>query len=330
MRYKTADGWSRHAHSGAALQEIRDAFLNSSAKKYPVDWNERPKAESKLHPDGHKSTNAIFKNGDDASASAKSNALAYILILMVEDLDAKDDFVVEAQSQPQRHAIAKLKTVLPHVESIVDINSLTIKYPKLRTGFREASDEPYNRALVLLRYAQEMFSKVQWTRLKNMSPTLSKTYVTSNVPRWMQSQSSKNGDNAPKQSERSMPTRRTNPQGQKRSADIVDLTDSPEPDKVDLAFKEEPTDGEQRLEPESQLQHEPRPESVESIAGSRTVVRTAAAQPKPLETNSKDQVEEDDIEEDLQWQLNEAELELKAMRLRKQIAARKKAKTANV
>ncbi|KAK4505845.1 hypothetical protein PRZ48_003810 [Zasmidium cellare] len=252
LRFKTDDKWSSHLNAHGAFKEIEDWFLNQQVEtnKYPVSPQDRPRAAFKLHPgEKPKSTNSKALH---EYTTAKKTALAYILILMVEDLDGKVDSSVDRKSQ--KAAQKRLKKTLPYVQSLVDITGATIKFPRLKTAFVELEIEPFNRAMVLLRYAQEMLSSTNWKRISRMPPNFTRAYQKTDVPGWMQQHPVVDGlarqvDNNSSQGEDVPALRQSLPSERSRKLETIDLTSTSEDEAANVGPKQEISDEEEPLEP---------------------------------------------------------------------------------
>ncbi|KAF2162106.1 hypothetical protein M409DRAFT_27487 [Zasmidium cellare ATCC 36951] len=317
LRYKTEDNWSNSLFADSAFDEIKESFLNpaADASKYPVKMQDRPGAAFKLHPKGQIpgwTGTQSGKKGSHKRALPRTTSLAYILILMVEDLDAKADFLVNPETQESM--VAKLNKALPHVVSTPHITEMPIKYPKLKTAFVESELEPYSRAMVLLRYAQYAYNKTNWKRMSKMELRFCQSVTVADIPHWMQphpvtTARADHVDNGMRQGE-ARPVTQSLPSGQPiRHRQVIDLTTTPEPHEMGIPLKRESPDLEERPEPNLR------------VVDDRTTCDLNSAE-RGVSGNGKGKGVEDDAV--LQSQLEEAKLRLEIVLLERKMAARKK------
>lgn len=348
LSFQAGIGSSTSTDAKKSLEEIRDNYLNpaSGRSKYPVDSQDRAKTASKLSPGAPSlagSDQSTARRLTRVSYSAEKMTVACILILMVEDVDSKAETMVDPELQADN--MRKLNRLLPTANSRPNIVGQPIRFPKFTTNYAtESRIEAYNRAFNLLKYANRFLDGNRWYRnFRTMGPGHSRRINENDTPPWMRGELTKRAPVGSNDGELTNSYEPPVPQNlnqtrveedptvlkRHRPSLVIDLGDSSEPE--DLENPEAQESSTVFLSRKTAYSTtEPIVPTSEPMITSRELERSATSLEDEISpTRSKlepKQGEDGDDDSALQMELEEAELKLEIVHIKRKMAVRKNAK----
>ncbi|KAK4505844.1 hypothetical protein PRZ48_003809 [Zasmidium cellare] len=322
---------------------IRDSFLEpgSDKSRFPFSLEDGPAPQEKT-VSGRNVPSKKGKYRKKRRADAKES-IANLLITMVENLDAQPESLVDPSLQEQRWA--ELIAVHPYIEETPNVRNKTVKFPRLKTDYMESDLEPYNRSYCLLKYANRCFEETMWRKGARLIPrSASNEVLKVHTPVWMRrnglvedsedrivDDDHQQEDEEIVQNDRGVTTPVTEPKRAVNLDGTTRITAGVEPHKRVPAIKQEPVndviDLTESPEPEERpMKQEPPDDSFRPDESSNTQEREGDEGVRAKKRRREDEEEADGDDEDLQSQLEETKLQLRIIQLERRLAAQKKAK----